>query len=406
MTEAKTSGYRLSAVRCNDGDSTTSVATRTASIKVSAGEKVRCTFVNTKLVPGLHVVKDGPALVHHGDSMTFTFTVVNSGNSPLQNVRVTDDRCAKVSAKPVKRYTDDGDDLLEPDEAWVYDCTMPVPAHTATEENPVHNTVTATAEDEEGTDVHATDVHDTQIIHPRIALKKTADRPTASVGDTIGYTFDVTNPGDVALTVTSFGDPRCDGGTLTGLQKVTGDADGSLEPGELWRNRCTHKVTAADPDPLPNTAKVTGVDVLGGPRGTVSAEASASVDLLQPARTPDPAPPAAQPAAQGGVLGVTQRPVSGRARLRGASGCVSRPFRAVVSGRQIRRVTFFLDGKRVARRTGRNFSTRIRPASLGFRVHRVTARVVFRTASGTRPRTYLLSFQRCARGAISPRFTG
>ena len=52
VTEAKTPGYRLSDIDCSDGDSTTSVGTRTASIKVGAGEKVRCTFVNTKLVPG------------------------------------------------------------------------------------------------------------------------------------------------------------------------------------------------------------------------------------------------------------------------------------------------------------------------------------------------------------------
>ena len=110
------------------------------------------------------------------------------------------------------------------------------------------------------------------------------------------------------------------------------------------------------------------------------------------------------------MLGVTQRPVAGRARLRGASGCVSRAFRAVVSGRQIRRVTFFVDGRRVARRTARgnqrSFTARIRPAGLSLGVHRVTARVVFRTASGTRPRTLLLSFQRCGSVAVSPQFTG
>ena len=97
---------------------------------------------------------------------------------------------------------------------------------------------------------------------------------------------------------------------------------------------------------------MTGVDPLGDPHSTVSAEDSASVDLLQPERTPDPTPdpPAAAPAAAGRVLGVTQRAVSGRAALRGASGCVNRAFRAVVAGRQIRRVTFFVDGQRVARR--------------------------------------------------------
>ncbi len=135
-----------------------------------------------------------------------------------------------------------------------------------------------------------------------------------------------------------------------------------------------------------------------------------------PASSPPPAGPPAlpvarpRPAAQGQVLGVSQRPVAGRARLRGASGCVHRPFRAVVSGRQIRRVTFFVDGRRVARRTARgnqrSFSARIRPARAALGVHRVTARVVFRAASGTRPRTLLLSFQRCAPTVVSPRFTG
>ena len=93
VSENTAKGYRLSSISCTDGDSTTSVANRTANIKVGAGEKVRCTFVNTKLVPGLQVVKDGPAVVHHGDTMTFTFAVSNTGNSPLRDVHVTDDHC-------------------------------------------------------------------------------------------------------------------------------------------------------------------------------------------------------------------------------------------------------------------------------------------------------------------------
>ena len=80
---------------------------------------------------------------------------------------------------------------------------------------------------------------------------------------------------------------------------------------------------------------------------------------------------------------------------------------AAVNGRQIRRVTFFVDGRRVAVRRGtrngqRRFTARVTPGRLSLGVHRVTARVVFRTASRTRPRTLVLSFQRCARQAPSP----
>jgi hypothetical protein len=399
VTEAKAGGYRLSAIHCSDADSTGELGSRTASIRVAAGEKVRCTFTNTKLAPGIQVVKDGPAVVHHGDTLTFSFAVSNTGNSALHDVHVTDDHCPMVSAAPVERRGDDGDEELEGAEVWVFSCSMPVPAHGAHEEDPLHNIATATGDDEEDTTVTATDDHLTDIIHPAIALHKTADRETASVGDTIVYRFEVTNPGDTGLAV-AFSDPRCDGGTITGPEKATGDTDASLEPGELWRYRCTHRVSDRDPDPLTNTARVTGTDVLGGPRGTVTAEDSATVDLLH--APPAATPPAAAPS-QGGVLGETQRPLRGRARISGASGCTSHAFRAVVKGRQIRRVTFFVDGRRVAQR---RLSARIRPARLGLGVHRVTARVVFRRASGTRARTLVLSFQRCARRVVAPRFTG
>jgi hypothetical protein len=126
---------------------------------------------------------------------------------------------------------------------------------------------------------------------------------------------------------------------------------------------------------------------------------------------PATTPPPKAPAAQQQVLGESQqRPARGRAVLSGPSGCVPRPFTAVVRGRQIRRVTFFLDGRRLARRSARRgqrrFAVRVQPGRLGVGVHRVTARVVFRPASRTRQRRLVLSFQRCARSAPAPRFTG
>ena len=54
---------RLPAVKsitCNDDDSTGTIATRTASIRVAAGENVRCTFVNTKLGAGHRGGQGGP----------------------------------------------------------------------------------------------------------------------------------------------------------------------------------------------------------------------------------------------------------------------------------------------------------------------------------------------------------
>ena len=117
--------------------------------------------------------------------------------------------------------------------------------------------------------------------------------------------------------------------------------------------------------------------------------------------------PDAYDSSEGWTTSATPR---GRARLSGPSGCVYKPFNATVRGRQIRRVTFFVDGRRIVIRKAksgqRTFKARIRPSRLSVGVHRVTARVVFRTTSRTRARTLVLSFQHCARLAPSPRFTG
>ena len=405
VTESAASGYRLSSITCTDSDSTGAIGTRTASIKVAAGETVRCTFVNTKLHPGIEVVKSGPAIVHHGDKMDFSFAVRSIGNAPLHDVKVSDDKCSPVSTNPVTKAGGDQDALLEDGEVWTYTCTMTVPTHGAGEMDPLCNVVTATGSDEQDNPVSDTDRHCTDIIHPAIQVKKVADRATAQVGDTIGYRFDVTNPGDTGLTVT-LSDARCDASTLKGPQKLAGDTDDLLEPDEQWRYTCTHKVTASDPDPLPNTVHVTGKDKIGGPSGTVEDEDSAVVDLIQPSPPVKP-----KPAPQQQVLAAEQQSTPrGRAHLSGPSGCVYKPFNATVRGRQIRRVTFFVDGRRIVIRKAksgqRTFKARIRPSRLSVGVHRVTARVVFRTASRTRARTLVLSFQHCARLAPSPQFTG
>jgi hypothetical protein len=91
-----------------------------------------------------------------------------------------------------------------------------------------------------------------------------------------------------------------------------------------------------------------------------------------------------------------------------AGRCASAPFTVRVTGRRIRQVTFFLDGRRIGRvnsRPGRTvFSMRVDPRDENAAAHRITARVRFTTASGTRARTLRLIFRRCQ--SVQPRFTG
>ena len=91
--------------------------------------------------------------------------------------------------------------------------------------------------------------------------------------------------------------------------------------------------------------------------------------------------------------------------------CPARSFpagRARVSGRQIRSVAFFVDGKLVKQINKRKavYTVKIRPNQYGFGRHRIVARVRFTAESETSARRLPLTFRRCARGSVAPRFTG
>ena len=119
-----------------------------------------------------------------------------------------------------------------------------------------------------------------------------------------------------------------------------------------------------------------------------------------------PAAPITPTTPVGGVLPETV--ASGLAQLRGPSGCVKRTFRVRVTGRSIATVSFRLDGRLLKRFTGTRSSyvIRVNPRKYGLGRHRIIARVTFLTASGTKARRMPLTFRRCGRGTIAPRFTG
>ncbi|MEA2483231.1 MAG: hypothetical protein QOC55_1178, partial [Thermoleophilaceae bacterium] len=49
---------------------------------------------------------------------------------------------------------------------------------------------------------------------------------------------------------------------------------------------------------------------------------------------------------------------------------------------------------------------RINPAKFRTGVHRLVVNVTFASGSATKPKTIRLSFQRCAKKLVQPRFTG
>ncbi|MBA3328636.1 MAG: DUF3494 domain-containing protein [Solirubrobacterales bacterium] len=106
----------------------------------------------------------------------------------------------------------------------------------------------------------------------------------------------------------------------------------------------------------------------------------------------------------------TSRPLPGTARLTGPSGPVSGPFTVSVTGRKIKRVVFYIDGRRVgtvhAKRGRTKFKLKIDPRRQSRRVHRVTVRVTFTPSSRTGQTTRRLTYWRPVLGPRPPRFTG
>lgn len=105
-----------------------------------------------------------------------------------------------------------------------------------------------------------------------------------------------------------------------------------------------------------------------------------------------------------------ERVVPGSARLLGPTGCAARAFSARVSGQNVAKVVFTLDGKKLktltAPNAGTQFTVRINPARMKVGVHRIVATVTFKPETKKAPQSYRISFQRCAKKLAAPRFTG
>jgi hypothetical protein len=137
----------------------------------------------------------------------------------------------------------------------------------------------------------------------------------------------------------------------------------------------------------------------GNPGGTMAN----GEPCTPPAFTPPPVTPASFVAVNAEVASRTA--VVASARLHGPRRCVTRRFNAVVDGRGIRRITVYVNGRRVRTLAGgrRRYVIGVR---VGGAVTRVRARVEFVAASGRRPQTLQMTALRCQRAAVAPQFTG
>jgi uncharacterized repeat protein (TIGR01451 family) len=226
---------------------------------------------------GIDIEKNGPLLAHVGDTITYNFTVQLTTPETLFDVVVSDPNCNEGA--PVRGLDDppgNDDDALEPGEVWNYTCTHVV---TASDPNPLPNTATVEGTADDGRSATDEDSHSVDLIHPDIRIVKTVNPQSGEPGDTVTYTYVVTNTGDTTLFDISVDDD---------VIGHIGDID-QLEPGESAT--LTADFVLPDQDvPLVNVGTATGTDVL---EGSVSDDDDAGVTILRAETPPTPPPPTA-----------------------------------------------------------------------------------------------------------------
>jgi uncharacterized repeat protein (TIGR01451 family) len=181
--------------------------------------------------PAVRVEKSvDKAVVLSGTDVEYTYEVTNPGDDPLASVTVTDTHCDLLSG-PEAGDDVNGNGKLDPGEKWVYSCTATITEDTV-------NTAHASGEDSLGNHVGpATDTAEVDVIHPEVDVQKTVDKSVVLTGETVHYTFLVSNTGDLPLSLVLVEDDRC-----APLGYESGDdGDFVLTPGgtETWQYGCT-----------------------------------------------------------------------------------------------------------------------------------------------------------------------
>ncbi len=284
---------------------------------VTAFDVALVTVVNT----GLDLAKSvdppvvllAPGASPPGETVTYTFTAENSGNTPLARPGgastdpgwVQDPQCLQPAVfvggdvAPVNT-------LLDPGETWTFTCTGSITAPTVNEATLVGQPTNAT-----GAPLPVPTVSDVarafvDVQQPEIVVTKTAIRPVVLDPDANAvagpdtpnprqaqYRYEVANPGDVPLSLagTPVADDKC--APLTFVEGDTANV-GLLDPGEVWVYTCATTLQREDaatppgnkPAVVGNTVRAVGVPFFAQalvPAKAVSAEAKASVIVIQPA---------------------------------------------------------------------------------------------------------------------------
>jgi hypothetical protein len=228
---------------------------------------------------------------------------------------------------------------------------------------------------------------------------------TGAIGDTVEYEIVVKNTGNEALTFSSFTDAHCDPGTISGgpgetpvapLSSTTYTCSRVLMSEGSYVNEASVAGAAPGESPLTHTSNLVEAIVPAGHR---------PLTILQ--TVPGAGPGSTHPLPEGGVL---PRCEASQPVLHGASGPKRGTFTLQVSSAGIKRITFYLDGRKLRTLTpsqakAGKFTIKIDSGKLSYGAHKVAiktlmsdANCAFSARSGV--------FVRAHTQRVVPKFTG
>ncbi|PDQ36060.1 MAG: hypothetical protein B5766_02655 [Candidatus Lumbricidophila eiseniae] len=252
--------------------------------------------------PSITIVKTvTPTVYQAGDTLTYTFTVTNTGNVTLSNPTVTDDSftgtgvLGPITCPSAVTSLAPGASV-ECTAAYVTtsaDVTAGQVLNTATSHGtpPTQGGITPAPVSSTPSNAAATGSQ------PSITITKSVDRSKYRVGDTLTYSFLVLNTGNVTLNRVNVTD---DSFTGSGILSAISCPQTALEPDAAMLCTATYRVTQADVDAgqILNTATSHGSPPTGG-NGVTSPPANSAPSAAKTIAAPIPAAPAPALAATG-----------------------------------------------------------------------------------------------------------
>ncbi|WP_286971682.1 DUF7507 domain-containing protein, partial [Flavobacterium sp. UBA4854] len=219
---------------------------------------------------------NGDGFPEAGETVTYTFSVKNTGNIRLENVKINDSYIGVVNLAIVPSTLDPGQTgnaqvtytitQIDIQNGVIYNSALGQGNTPPTVDDPDGTTVNDTSKDPTnpstpGDPYYDPTCPDCTVVplpnNPKIAIVKeiasfSGDINNAKVGDVISYLFTVTNIGNTVLTNVRVTDPMPGLSTPSldpaDVANSTGDLDGngSLDLHEKWLYRANYTITTSD----------------------------------------------------------------------------------------------------------------------------------------------------------------